>query len=84
MTLAAMSNPEKLKYLVDKNPRHSGLLTPGSHIPVAPIDELKNTPVDEILVFSFGYMEEIKSEIGALGYAPNQFHSLLDILAGRF
>jgi ubiquinone/menaquinone biosynthesis C-methylase UbiE len=84
MTLAAMSNARKLKYLVDKNPRHSGLLTPGSHIPVVSIDELKNTPVDEILVFSFGYMEEIKSEIGALGYAPNQFHSLLDILAGRF
>lgn len=84
MTLAAMSSANKLKYLVDKNPKHSGLLTPGSHIPVVSISELKNTPVDEILVFSFGYMEEIKSEVGSFGYLPNQFHSLLDVLAGRF
>lgn len=84
MTLAAMSSAHKLKYLVDKKPKQSGLLTPRSHIAVVSIDELKTNPVDKLLVFSFGYMEEIKSEVGRLGYLPNQFHSLLDILAGRF
>jgi hypothetical protein len=40
--------------------------------------------VDDILVFSFGYMREIQAEVGMLGYKPGQFHSLLDILAGEF
>jgi hypothetical protein len=84
MTLAAMNNANKLRYLVDKKPKHTGLLVPKSGIPLVNIDHLRSDPVDEILVFSFGYMMEIQDEIGVLGYQPSQFHSLLDILAGRF
>lgn len=84
MTLAAMRNNSKLRYLVDKKPKRPGLLVPKSGIPVVGLDALKSDPVDEILVFSFGYMKEIQAEVGVLGYQPAQFHSLLDILAGRF
>jgi ubiquinone/menaquinone biosynthesis C-methylase UbiE len=84
MTLAAMTNASKLCYLVDKKPKRPGLLVPKSGIPLVAIDALKSDPVDEILVFSFGYMQEIQNEVGALGYKPGQFHSLLDILSGRF
>lgn len=84
MTLAAMSNASKLRYLVDKKPKRPGLVVPKSGIPLVSLDALKSDPVDEILVFSFGYMDEIQTELGALGYKPAQFHSLLDILAGRF
>ena len=84
MTLAAMSNANKLRYLVDKKPKRPGLLVPKSGIPLVSLDHLRSDPVDEILVFSFGYMTEIQAEVGALGYQPSQFHSLLDILAGRF
>lgn len=84
MTLAAMNNANKLRYLVDKKPKRAGLLVPKSGIPLVNIDHLRSDPVDEILVFSFGYMTEIQDEIGVLGYQPSQFHSLLDILAGRF
>lgn len=84
MTLAAMNNAAKLRYLVDKKPKRPGLLVPKSGIPLVGLEALRSDPVDEILVFSFGYMKEIQEEVGALGYRPNQFHSLLDILAGRF
>lgn len=84
MTLAAMSNASKLRYLVDRKPKRPGLVVPKSGIPLVGLDTMKSDPVDEILVFSFGYMKEIQSEIGALGYKPAQFHSLLDLLAGRF
>jgi ubiquinone/menaquinone biosynthesis C-methylase UbiE len=84
MTLAAMNNATKLKYLVDRKPKNDGLLVPKSGIPVVGLAALRDHPVDEILVFSFGYMKEIQSEVGKLGYGPAQFHSLVEILAGRF
>ncbi len=84
MTLAAMGNASKLSYLVDKKPKRQGLVVPKTGIPLVDINALRTDPVDEILVFSFGYMQEIQAEVGPLGYAPAQFHSLLDVLAGRF
>ena len=51
MTLAAMNNANKLRYLVDKKPKRAGLLVPKSGIPLVNIDYLRSDPVDEILVF---------------------------------
>ena len=84
MTLAAMNNASKLHYLVDKKPKRPGLVVPKAGIPLVGLDALKADPVDEILVFSFGYMKEILAEVGAQGYRAGQFHSLLDVLAGRY
>lgn len=84
MTLAAMGNASRLSYLVDKKPKRPGLVVPKTGIPLVGIEALRSDPVDEILVFSFGYMREIQAEVGALGYSAAQFHSLLDVLAGRF
>ena len=84
MTLAAMRSAPKLKYLVDKKPKRPGLVAPKSGVPLVSLDELASNPVDAILVFSFGYIDEIRREVSALGYQPDQFYSLLDVLAGRF
>jgi SAM-dependent methyltransferase len=84
MTLAAMRSAPKLKYLVDKKPKRPGLVAPKSGVPLVSLDELASNPVDAILVFSFGYIDEIRREVSALGYQPGQFYSLLDVLAGRF
>ena len=83
MTLAAMKTAHKLRYLVDKKPKRPGLLVPKSGLPLVGLSALKDSPVDEILVFSFGYMQEIQAELAAFGYQPCQFHSLLDVLAGK-
>lgn len=84
MTLAAMRNAGKLKYLVDKKPKGRSLLAPKSGVPLVGMDELAVNPVEAVLVFSYGYIDEIRREVAALGYDPGQFYSLLDILAGRF
>jgi hypothetical protein len=84
MSLAAMSNANKFNYVVDKKPKRPGLLMPKSGIPVVDVGYLVSEQVDEILVFSFGYMREIQAEVSALGYKFEQFHSLLDILAGEY
>lgn len=83
MTLAAMKTASKFRYLVDKKPKRPGLHVPKSGLPLVGIEALRDQPVDEILVFSFGYMREIQEELAAFGYQPHQFHSLLDVLAGR-
>jgi 2-polyprenyl-3-methyl-5-hydroxy-6-metoxy-1,4-benzoquinol methylase len=83
MTLGAMTAASKLRYLVDKKPKRAGLVVPKSGIPLVGLSALKESPVDEILVFSFGYLKEIQAELAPFGYQPRQFHSLLDVLAGK-
>jgi SAM-dependent methyltransferase len=84
MTLAAMENSRRVSYLVDRNPKREGLLAPKSGVPLVGLDELRKNPVENILVFSFGYMGEITEALGPMGYSPPQLHSLLDVLAGRY
>ena len=83
MTLAAMNNAQKLLYLADKKPKRNDLYVPKSRIRLVGLEALRDHPVDEILVFSFGYMKEIQAELADYGYNPEQLHSLLDVLAGR-
>jgi hypothetical protein len=60
------------------------LLAPKSGVALVDVSELEKTQADDILVFSFGYMREIREALAPLGYREEQFHSLLDVLAGRF
>lgn len=80
MTLAALKNGNQLLYLVDKKPKAKGVYSPSSHLPVVEIDELKNKPVDIVIVFSFGYMTEIKQDLKQMGYTDEQIISMVDIL----
>ena len=83
MTLAAMKSASKFSYLVDKKPKCDNLFVPKSGLRLVGLEALRAQPVDEILVFSFGYMKEIQAELADLGYKPDQLHSLLDVLGGR-
>jgi len=83
MTLAAMTNAHKLLYLVDKKPKRDNLYVPKSKLRLVGLDTLRDQPVDEILVFSFGYMKDIQAELADFGYKPEQLHSLLDVLGDR-
>lgn len=83
LTLAAMSNGNKLEYLVDKKPKGVGIYTSKSHVSVFGLEKLKESPVDDILVFSFGYMKEIQEELEPLGYKAEQFYSMIDVTEGK-
>lgn len=83
LTLAAMSNGNKLEYLVDKKPKGVGIYTSKSHVPVFGLEKLKESPVDDILVFSFGYMKEIQEDLQPFGYKADQFYSMIDVTEGK-
>jgi hypothetical protein len=83
MTLAAMNKAHYLEYLVDKKPKGQGIYCPKSEVPVFGIEKLQESPVDDIIVFSFGYLKEIQEDLQKFGYSSEQLHSMLDILDGR-
>lgn len=83
MTLASMKQAHKLLYVADKSPKGKDLFLPKSRLKLVGIHGLLDQPVDHILVFSFGYIQEIRAELSRFGYKPQQLHSLLDILSGK-
>jgi hypothetical protein len=80
MTLAAVAQPGDFAYVCDKNPGFHGLFTPGSHIPIHGPEQLLTDPVDEVIVFSFGYFQEISDELAEFRARGGRLISLLDIL----
>jgi hypothetical protein len=47
------------------------------------LDKLKESPVDEVIVFCFGYMKEVVEDLKVLGYSPDRLHSMIDITGGK-
>jgi hypothetical protein len=80
MTLAVAAEPGDFAYVVDKNPMFHSFYTPGSHIPVCGPDRLLSDPVEEVVVFSFGYFAEIYEELVEVRARGTRLTSLLDLL----
>ena len=78
MTLAALKNYSFVDFVVDKNPKGENIYLPKTHLPVKNIMALKNNRVDYIIIFSYGYFDEIVEELTSYGYSRDQFISLLD------
>lgn len=71
---------EDIAYVCDRNTNAQGLYTPRSNIPVYAPEHVKDDPVDEIIVFSFGYFDEIKQQLAEYVTPQTKFTSLLDIM----
>nr|WP_275984077.1 hypothetical protein [Paenibacillus hamazuiensis] len=80
MTLASLRNASQLEYLCDQNQSFHGKFLPKSKVPVKSIEELIDNPVDTLLVFSYGYMDEITKSIKSLPNAPQKIVSLIEVL----
>jgi SAM-dependent methyltransferase len=80
MTLAAVAKPGDFQYVCDQNTSMHGLFTPVSHIPVMPPEELDRNPVDQVVVFSFGYMDEIRQRCEPILARGGKVVSMLDLL----
>ena len=81
MTLAyAGLGRDDVAYLVDRNPHAHGWLAPGSHVPVVAPEHLDREPADELIVFSYGYMDEIREQVEREVDAPPRLVSVLDLL----
>jgi SAM-dependent methyltransferase len=83
MMLAAIKNPERILYAVDKNPKGFDIFMPKSHIPVFGLQRLKEEKADLIIVFSYGYFDEITKDINSIAgdmYKRENIISILDII----
>ena len=80
MTLAYTGlDAADVDYLVDRNPHAHGHVAPGSHVPVVAPEHLADNPVDHLVVFSYGYMDEIREHVRDLG-SEAELVSVLDLL----
>lgn len=81
MTLSAISNYDKISFIVDKNPKDKNIYAPKTNLPVYHIDKLTKFKADIILVFSFGYFNEIVNELTSeMEYNESNFVSLLSLI----
>jgi 2-polyprenyl-3-methyl-5-hydroxy-6-metoxy-1,4-benzoquinol methylase len=51
--------PDRLPYVVDKSPLKQGLLTPGQHLPVYPVEKLMVDRPDVTLILAWNFADEI-------------------------
>lgn len=80
MSLAAGARRGDFAYIVDANPDLHGYYTPVSHVPVSGPDRLSTDRVDEVVVFSFGYFDEIAESLAGYRAQGGLLTSLLDLL----
>jgi SAM-dependent methyltransferase len=81
MTVAqAGLGADDLAYLCDQNASFHGLMAPKSHVPVVSPDRVTADPVDELIVFSFGYMDEIRRQYADFQSRGGRLVSMLDLL----
>ncbi len=52
---------ETLSYTVDRSPLKIGLYTPGTHIPIVPVDRIFADQPDYVLILAWNFAEEIVS-----------------------
>jgi len=53
----------QLIYIVDRSPLKQGLFTPGTHIPIVPVEKLKTDPTDFLLILAWNFVEEITAQL---------------------
>lgn len=64
---------ELLPYTVDKNPLKVGLLTPGQHIPVLPVETLAERRPDRVLILAWNFADEIVRQQAHLRESGTRF-----------
>ena len=52
-----------LEYTVDRNPYKQGTYTPGTHIPIHPVERIAETRPDYMLVLPWNLIDEISSQL---------------------
>jgi SAM-dependent methyltransferase len=72
---------DDVAYVCDGNTAFHGMLMPGSRVPVVAPSQLRLEPVDEVIVFSYGYMDEIRQSLADVEASGTRFSSLIDLLA---
>ena len=79
LAMAGITSTE-LEYVCDQNSSFHGLYTPVTHVPVVSPAHVDAHHVDELLVFSYAYMDEIAESLGSFIGRGGKLTSFLDIV----
>ena len=82
MYCSLIPNASAFAYVLDGNPALHNSTMPKSQVPIYAPEHIQTNPVDYIVVFSHGYLQEIVSTCEALGYPKRALISLPEILTG--
>jgi len=55
-----------LDYTVDRNPYKHGKFTPGTHIPIFPVEKIRETKPDYLLILPWNLKDEIMSQMSCI------------------
>jgi protein-L-isoaspartate O-methyltransferase len=81
MTLAfAGLNARDLVCVADQNEQFHGLVMPKSHVPVVSPAALVEAAPDDIIVFSYGYLAEIREALAGATARGSRIWSLLEVV----
>jgi len=64
---------QKLTAVLDKNPLKHGRLTPGTHLPVQPVEALENDGISHMLILAWNFKEEIISQMQPFARGGGRF-----------
>jgi hypothetical protein len=59
--------PDFIDYTVDRNPHKHGRFTPGTHIPVLPVETIDQTKPDLIMILPWNLKKEIMAQMAHVG-----------------
>jgi SAM-dependent methyltransferase len=65
--------PDFLDFTVDRNPHKHGRYTPGTHIPVLPVEALDAARPDYVLILPWNLKSEIVAQMGHIGQWGGKF-----------
>lgn len=63
MLNTASLNYKDIMYIIDDTPEKQGMYSPGTGIPIVSVEELKNNPVDYLLILAPNFTKEIKKRL---------------------
>lgn len=82
VTTLAMAGLDKsyLEFVADKNPKLHGCFTPATHLKIVPPSYITRNDVDEVIVFNYAYMDEIRDAHSSFIAEGGIIKSVIDIM----
>ena len=63
----------RLRYILDRSPYKNGKLTPGTHLPVHPVDHWRAAPPTHLMILAWNFKEEIVRQMKPFADAGGRF-----------
>lgn len=85
VTTLAMAGLDKsyLEFVVDKNPNLHGCFTPATHLEIMPASYITRARIDEIIVFNYAYLDEIRNAHSKFIADGGIIKSVIEIMDSR-